>query len=312
MKIATLFLLSIIATLGSVQTVAAEEPQAAQKADSPSEATPSAPAVPKVEEAPKNQATSPNKSAASRSQTSYLRPSSPKTSDAAPPQALGTKSDPSLVRVILALLVVAGLGGIALYAKRRKGGGHAMLRERVRLHSIGTLQLGPKSQIALISVGREAILLGVSEQGISCLRSFREEELGSLTTRETSPPAQARIETDAEDAFNDLLVRAAKSDATKPASAPKQAIAGAKLPLDEFTPTGFKDESAVPEADLEEPIPPHLAQLLQESETSQRRELPSNVQPLRPGPSAYVQGNRFAEPEGQAAELMRRFSELGQ
>ena len=274
---------------------------------------------------------------ASTNQQSYLRKATPSTEKAAPSPT--ERSDPSFGRVLAALLLLALLGAFAIYAKRRKGGGSALLRDHVRLHTIGSVQLGPKSQVALLSVGREAILVGVSEQGITCLRNFREEELGSLTTRNAPSPSETEsIEMEAEDAFNDLLVRAAqtaplRSEAkqgavatpmrrafSSPAPAqPLRSASGASASassgsvattLDEFTPSGFRDDFDDHE-ELEEQIPPHLVDMLAHAslQTTQGQTRPSNVKPLRPH-QLHPQSH-FAEPEGQAAELMRRFAELG-
>jgi len=233
---------------------------------------------------------------------SYLRKT--KAAPDAEKTPVGGKQEQPLGRVIIALALVAVLGGIAVYAKRRRGGA-PMLKDKVRLHTIGSIQLGAKSQVALVSVGREAILVGVSESGISCLRTYPEEELGQLTVGALGPLATPAPPEDPEVAFNDLLVRASKvaPSAAKPMPQPAKAN---QPPPDQFTPSGFVDEYAS-QPRIEDELPPHLKEILAETERTETR-VPSNVKPLRPNqPRA-----QFGEPEGQAAELMRRFSELSQ
>ena len=331
-------MLIILLTLAPL-TALAEETKEASSAPTSQEQDQGA--EPAKEEQPATQTPAASSSQpASTSQQSYLRKTGPNAGKANKAAASpAERSDPSFGRVLVALLLLALLGGFAIYAKRRKGGGSALLRDRVRLHTIGSVQLGPKAQVALLSVGREAILVGVSEQGITCLRNFREDELGSLTTRNSPSQSESEnIEMEAEDAFNDLLVRAAqtapfRSDAKKvaaatpmrrapstpaPAQSPRSvsgasnsdSLASMEATRDEFTPSGFRDNCDDHE-ELEEQIPPHLVDMLAHAsfQTTHGRATPSNVKPLRP--HQLHSESHFAEPEGQAAELMRRFAELG-
>lgn len=262
---------------------------------------------------------------------SYLRqPSAPPE-----PQPIAQKAEPDLLRIVIALALVAGLGGVALVARRRRDGA-SPLKNQTRLHTLSSLPLGPKAKVALISVGREALLLGVTEQGIRCLRTYPEDELWSLTAplpgfseetkaAESEPPLdKSWMERGMESAFSDLLKRAHKSEAVsakaaaaveKPAGVPHT---GARNePVDDFTPTALRQRQAgaTPlrkvEADAMAELPPHLAALLRENSLDTAAPAPSKptatkkVVPLR-----TQSDDVFCDPEGQAAELQRRFSEL--
>lgn len=265
---------------------------------------------------------------------SYLR------QPAAPPerQPVAKKSEPDLTRIVIALALVLALGGVALFAKRRRDG-VSPLKNQTRLHTLSSLSLGPKSKVALVSVGREALLLGVTEQGITCLRSYPEDELWSLTvplpgfSEETSPSKapptvdKSWMERGMEGAFSDLLKRANKGEASSAQASDKKApqarpanTTTAQEPADEFTPTALwqgRNSPAQPkqpkqwESDSTAELPPHLAALLRENALDK-----AGTEPFQPTTRQKVVPLRnrgddtFGDPEGQAAELQRRFSEF--
>ncbi len=272
---------------------------------------------------------------------SYLRPSQTATKSAAPAEtskSLTSRSDPNLGRVSLALLLVLGLGVVALYAKRR-GKAPGSLRNQVRLHTLSSLSLGPKSKVALVSVGREALLLGVSEGEISCLRCYPEDELWSLTSalpgfgdlireqEEQAKLAQRPIsersvmDRGMNHAFSELLTKAghpSTSEESKSRSSP-----GAKAPSplapdsreDEFVPsqvkTGTLGRNLASKSGLEE-FPPHLVALLAETQgTSATQHTPSKPNSTNVVRFPAAQSETFGAADGQAAELARRFSEFG-
>ena len=257
---------------------------------------------------------------------SYLRSKSVEVQKA----PIAQKTNPSLERVSIALFLVLSLGVVALYAKRRKRG-PSSLRNQIRLHSLGDLSLGPKSKVALLSVGREALLLGVTESGISCLRCYPEDELWSLTAalpgfgdliREQEEQAKlARrpksersvMDRGMDKAFSELLTKAGHS--VQPQES-RRAPANEKPPLeDEFVPSEVKAGTfgrRVVTSDLDE-LPPHLVALLAETQdtpTARKQSSPGarsgNVVHFPVASSA----DAFDAPDGQAAELAKRFSEL--
>lgn len=248
---------------------------------------------------------------------SYLR--APPKKEATSP---ASRKSPDLKGVSIALFLLATLGGVALYARRRHTGS-PLLKNHVRLHCLASVSLGPKSKLALISVGREAILVGASEGSVTCLRTYPEHELGTLTTSlEPSAPASTP---GYDEAFNELLLMASKDDAksrrgVKSAATTAGATATARKPAATGQQTSSKagasptlpvqeaKEDSGPRITTSEDFPPHLLQLIAETESAaENSEAPKASSPhLR-----AVSDDSFGESEGQAAELMRRFSELG-
>ena len=260
--------------------------------------------------------------AASGDSPSYLRKSKPTPE---PQSQVAQKGDPNLLRVSVALGLVLALGVVALYAKRKKSG-LASLRNQIRMHSLASLPMGPKSKVALLSVGREALLLGITEQGITCLRCYPEDELWSLTSalpgfgdmiREQEEQAKLaqrpRADRSVMDrAFSDLLIKAGHDAGKKRSATPGASFTGPVA--DEFVPSEvqagtFGKLRAEPQLD---DLPPHLVALLAETEqvstakpAASKSVSRANVVQLHPAaPDA------FESPDGQAAELARRFSEL--
>jgi flagellar biogenesis protein FliO len=93
---------------------------------------------------------------------------------------------------VLAIAVVAGLGGWALYTKRRRGG-VAALKGVTGLRVLESARLGPKAALITAQVGRRVILLGVTDQNISKLGWLTadlesEAESHSETALDSLPP----------------------------------------------------------------------------------------------------------------------------
>jgi flagellar protein FliO/FliZ len=82
----------------------------------------------------------------------------------------------SILRTIIALVVVVVLiYAVARILRALKG------RDEVRasgsgLSQIATLPLGPNRSVALVRAGRDIVLVGVAEQGITALKTYTEAE----------------------------------------------------------------------------------------------------------------------------------------
>jgi flagellar protein FliO/FliZ len=82
----------------------------------------------------------------------------------------------SIVRTIIALVVVIVLiYAVARILRALKG------RDEVRasgsgLSQIATLPLGPNRSVSLVRAGRDIVLVGVAEQGITALKTYTEAE----------------------------------------------------------------------------------------------------------------------------------------
>lgn len=81
----------------------------------------------------------------------------------------------SLVRTIVGLFVViAVIYGVSWVLRQVKGG-----RTRASgnaLSSVASLPLGSNRSLALVRVGRELVLLGVAEGGVTPIRTYTDEE----------------------------------------------------------------------------------------------------------------------------------------
>ena len=82
----------------------------------------------------------------------------------------------SILRTVIALVVVIVLiYAVARILRALKG------RDEVRasgtgLSQIATLPLGPNRSVALVRAGRDIVLVGVAEQGITALKTYTEAE----------------------------------------------------------------------------------------------------------------------------------------
>jgi flagellar biogenesis protein FliO len=96
-------------------------------------------------------------------QTAWLRKATPK-----PAPKIETKPALSPLRVSAMLALVAGLGGFAFYARKRRGGAKATL-DAERLNVVSSTRLGPKAHAVVTQVSGKRLLLGVTEQSVTVL-----------------------------------------------------------------------------------------------------------------------------------------------
>lgn len=119
---------------------------------------------------------------------------------AARPDSLPTAEAPSLLTPgrIAALLLLAGGGVLAVVLHRRNvgGGGRA---GSMPLEPMGTFTMAPNQDLRLVACGDEVLLLGVTPQQISLLKTYPREQL------ETLPPGDEAPAPAAPPAFADLL-----------------------------------------------------------------------------------------------------------
>jgi len=282
LSVSTLLGLVLSAGVAGAEDRASANPVKASPADDPVAAAPAdAPA------AVTSAAAKPIATVAPGTHPAYLR-SAPRT----PPGAPAPDSGSGALRGVMAFGLIAALGAVALYF-RKKRSGPIQLKRELRLHVLGSVQVGPKASVALLSVGHEALLVGVSENGVTALRTFGKDELGALSGGPlTSTKARAVASTPASEAapnepsqvFRDLLQSATRSQS---AQRPVHAVVARRA------------------ADEDDEMPAHLAEVL-------RRAAGPVVTQVREqaAPPAARSENAFGEAEGQASELVRRFRGL--
>lgn len=104
----------------------------------------------------------------------WLRPAA---KPAAP--ALGTKQGPSPLRMGGMLALVATLGGVAYYARRRKQvAPAAAAKEQPRV--LGSTRIGPKATAVVVEIAGKRILLGVTEHSVNNLAWLDDERNHAL------------------------------------------------------------------------------------------------------------------------------------
>lgn len=200
---------------------------------------------------------------------SYLRQT---PQSAAPP--LATKSETNIgLRATIAVVLLLALGGAALFLrKKQKSPIHP---SQVHLSMVAAVGVGNKAQVCLVTVGREAILLGVTEQSVTPLRVYPESELALVTAEvptteaeeaHKAAPQAGQEPTALERNFQALLVKASQGTGARSPSR------GARSPAP---------------SEREEELPAHLRAALETPAKAPRE--------------------AFAPPEGQASELARRF-----
>ena len=101
--------------------------------------------------------------------TNWLRKPTPK------PAPVETKPAMSPLRVTAMLSLVALLGGVAFYAKRRRTAGTSVLVKE-RLAVISSTRVGPKAHAVVISVAGRQMLLGVTDSSVKRLAFIDELE----------------------------------------------------------------------------------------------------------------------------------------
>lgn len=144
----------------------------------------------------------------------YLR-AAPKAQSAAP------ASPGSTIPKVLALVLVVGLGGFALYAKMRRRAGVGLKKRSSTLRVLDTARLGPKAALVTAQVGQRVILLGVTDQNIAKLGWLTPEleseaEAHSEALPDSMPPAAG-----------DLPVRDGVLDSDEPTAAEAPLVAPA-------------------------------------------------------------------------------------
>src|SRR5690606_28225018 len=112
---------------------------------------------------------------AEASPPSYLR-QTPKSTG---PEA-GPKSETDIgLRATIAVVLLLALGGAALFLRKKQ---KSPLRpSQVHLSMVAAVGVGNKAQVCLVTVGREALLIGVTEQSVTPLRVYPESELALVT-----------------------------------------------------------------------------------------------------------------------------------
>lgn len=104
-----------------------------------------------------------------------------------PPVAFTSKAEgPSTLRIVGLLAIVGGLGGAAVYMKRKR----AQVAERhgsPELAVVSTARLGPKSHLVLASVSGRMILLGVSDTNVRKLAWITEKQQEGEKDTEVKP-----------------------------------------------------------------------------------------------------------------------------
>ncbi len=119
---------------------------------------------------------------------------------------VSTDAGGSIVRTLIALLVVLGvIYGLYWLMKQAKASKDPSVG--FGLEQVAKLPMGPNRSVALVRVGAELHLLGVSEHGITGIRVYSEEEAyelglpfdgpedGPTGFRGGSPPIQRLVDT---------------------------------------------------------------------------------------------------------------------
>lgn len=137
-------------------------------------------AAPPAPVAPAPAAAKPSPSAS----PSWLRPDKPMAKP-----ALEMQHGPSPLRIGSMLLLVAGLGGVAMYARRkRQGAGKSEPKSQLKL--LGTTRVGPKATAVVVEVSGKRLLLGVTEQSVSTLAWLDDEANAAVDEGEPSGVAE--------------------------------------------------------------------------------------------------------------------------
>jgi flagellar biogenesis protein FliO len=104
----------------------------------------------------------------------WLRPDKPLAK-----RPLEMQHGPSPLRIGAMLLLVAGLGGVAFYARRKRQGAVAA-EPKTALRVLGTTRVGPKATAVVVEVAGKRLLLGVTEQAVSTLAWLDDEANAAL------------------------------------------------------------------------------------------------------------------------------------
>jgi flagellar biogenesis protein FliO len=103
--------------------------------------------------------------------------------DKPPAASPATKNGPSPLRIAGMLLLVATLGGVAYYAKRKKQL-PKLSESKGQLRVVGSTRVGPKATAVVVEIAGKRILLGVTEQSVSNLAWLDDEANAAVETGE--------------------------------------------------------------------------------------------------------------------------------
>ena len=92
---------------------------------------------------------------------------------------LEMQQGPSPLRVGGMLLLVAGLGGVAWYAKKKRQG-VTPAAQKAQLRVLGTTRIGAKASAVVVEVAGKRLLLGVTDQNVSNLAWLDDEPNAAL------------------------------------------------------------------------------------------------------------------------------------
>ena len=90
--------------------------------------------------------------------------------------ALATKQGPSPLRIGGMLALVATLGGVAYYARRRRRPALPGVSKEQQPRVLGSTRIGPKATAVVVEVGGKRILLGVTEHAVNNLAWLDDEK----------------------------------------------------------------------------------------------------------------------------------------
>jgi flagellar protein FliO/FliZ len=82
----------------------------------------------------------------------------------------------SILRTIIALVIVIGVIYAVARVLRAVKGRDAVRASGSGLSQIATLPLAPNRSVALVRAGRDIVLVGLSEQGVTALKTYTEAE----------------------------------------------------------------------------------------------------------------------------------------
>lgn len=196
-----------------------------------------------------------------------------------PPTEANTQG--SSLRHIGGFLLLGALVASA-YVLKRRAAPKALLVKSPNMKVISSLSIGIKSQLVLVSVGSENLLLAVSESGVQTLRTFSAIDSSPLADSTGSEAPEATPVLSPAREFERLLgvaERESQSVLDRAAVQPKARPADAK--------ERHKTRPGLRVVEDDDSLPEHLSALLEETPPSS-----------------------FGEPEGQAHELLRRFREF--
>jgi flagellar protein FliO/FliZ len=110
------------------------------------------------------------------------------------PSTAGHASGGSLVRTIVGLaVVIAVIYGLYWILKQVKSSREEKASGQ-GLAALATLPLGPSRSLQLVRAGREIVLLGVSEHGVTPVRTYNEDEAEAAGLLDLEADAQAAAE----------------------------------------------------------------------------------------------------------------------